>query len=364
MRAVPTIFRGGRRIAPGGRMLAESSSAPKSRETISKMPPIKFGLFLPTGDFAQARDAALWADQHGFFSVSINDHFFSPFGSGQMPQLECFSTLSAIAAVTKKVRLVPTVTAMSFRTPPMLAKIASTLDLISNGRLILGLGAGWQRSEYDAHGYPYPPNRARLEQLDDGIKLIKAMWTEEVPTYRGRYFSIDKAYNHPRPIQQPHPPIMIGGSGKRVLEITAAHAQLANLIPPIVNGKDFVQDPSAAVKFDMAEIKRRIGMLHGFVRAAQREPGSVEISGIVMVSISRDRGVANAAIRATASSMGFPSDDAVRKSPVMLMGTPDEVRRELRLRIEELGMTYFIVFPTTPESRDLLVGDIIPEFSA
>src|ERR1019366_6030515 len=126
------------------------------------MAPIKFGLFLPTGDFVEARGAALWADQHGFYSVSINDHFFSPFGSGQIPQLECFSTLSAIAAVTKNVRLVPTVTAMSFRSPPMPPKITSTLDQICNVRLILGLGSGWHRSEYDAHGYPYPSNVERL----------------------------------------------------------------------------------------------------------------------------------------------------------------------------------------------------------
>ncbi len=328
------------------------------------MPPIKFGLFLPTGDFGQAREAAEWADEHGFYSVSINDHFFSPFGSGRMPQLECFSTLSAIAAVTKNVRLTPTVTAMSFRSPPMLAKITSTLDQISNGRLILGLGSGWQRSEYDAHGYPYPSNTERLEQLSDGIKLIKAMWTQDEPTYRGRYFSIEKAYNHPRPVQKPHPPIMIGGSGKKVLQIAGAEAQIANLIPPIINGKDFVQDPAAAVKFDKAEIKRRIEMLRGFTKEAGRDPASVEISGIVVLSLAREKSVADAAVKATASSMGFPSEEAARKSPVLLMGTPDEVRRELRSRIEELGMTYYIVFPTTPESRDILVRDIMPEFSS
>src|SRR5712692_958094 len=203
---------------------------------------IKFGLFLPTDDFAKARAAAEWADGNGFYSVSINDHFFSPLGSPRVPQLECFSTLSAIAAVTKKVRLTPTVAATSFRSPPMLAKIASTLDHLSNGRLILSMGAGWQRSEYDAHGYPYPSNLERLEQLHDAIKLIKAMWTQDEPTYQGRYFSISKAYNNPRPVQKPHPPIMVGGSGKKLLQIAAAEAQIAKLITPIINGKDFVQD--------------------------------------------------------------------------------------------------------------------------
>ncbi len=325
---------------------------------------VKFSLFLPTGDFTKARAAAEWADAHGFYSVSINDHFFSPLGSPQTSQLECFSTLSAIAAVTKNVRLAPAMTAMSFRHPPMLAKIASTLDHISNGRLVLGVGSGWQRSEYDAHGYPYPSNVERLEQLNDAIKLIKAMWTQDEPTYRGRYFSIAKAYNHPRPVQKPHPPIMVGGAGKKLLRIAAAEAQIANLIPPIVNGKDFAQDPNAAVRFDKAELKRRIDMLHGFVADAGRAPGSVEVSGIAMVNLSCSKSVADAAVKTTASAMGFPSEEAARNSPVLLMGTPDEVRRELRSRIEEFGMTYYIVFPRSEESRDLLVREIMPEFTA
>src|SRR5271170_922664 len=246
---------------------------------------VKFGLFLPTGDFPKARAAAEWADRSGFFSISINDHFFAPLGTAQTPQLECFSTLSALAAITKNVRLTPAVTAIAFRTPAMLAKIASTLDHLSDGRLIMGLGAGWQRSEYDAHGYPYPSNLERIDQLGDAIKVLKAMWTQAEPTYHGRYFSVVKAYNNPRPVQKPHPPIMIGGSGRKILQIAGAEAQISNLIPPIINGKDFVQDPSAAVKFDKAEIKRRIAMLQGFAKESGRASDAVEISGIVLLSI-------------------------------------------------------------------------------
>jgi probable F420-dependent oxidoreductase len=324
---------------------------------------VKFGLFLPTGDFSQARKAAEWADNNKFYSVSLNDHFFSPLGTARTPQLECFSTLSAIAAITKNVRLTTTVAAISFRTPPMLAKIASTLDHLSKGRLILGLGSGWQRSEYDAHNYPYPSNLERIDQLADAIKLIKAMWTQEEPTYRGRYFSIDKAYNNPRPVQKPHPPIMIGGSGKRILELAATEAQLINLIPPIVNGKDFVQDPSAAVKFDKAELKRRIIMLRDFQKTAGRPADAVELSVISMVTISNSKSDAEAALARTAKGMGFPDIEAARVSPVLLAGTPDEVRRELRSRIEEFGTSYYIVFPSSTESSELLVKQIMPEFA-
>jgi probable F420-dependent oxidoreductase len=328
------------------------------------MRPIKFGLFLPTDDFTKARAAAEWADASGLYSVSINDHFFSPLGSPQVPQLECFSTLSAIAAVTKKVRLAPTVIANSFRTPPMLAKITSTLDHLSNGRLVLGIGSGWQQSEYDAHGYPYGSNIQRLDQLHDAIKLIKAMWTETEPTYRGRFFSVDKAYNNPRPVQKPHPPIMVGGSGSKLLEITAAEAQIANLIPPIINGKDFAQDPAAAVKFDKPNLKRRIGRLQRLAVKAGREADAIEISGLTMLRLSRSKSEVDAAARQIASAMGFLNEEAVRNSPVLLVGTPEEVKRELRSRIEEFGMTYFIMIVASAESRDLLTKELMPEFAS
>src|SRR5262245_59034291 len=301
---------------------------------------IKFGFFLPTGDFAKARAAAEWADTHGFYSVSINDHFFSPLGLLQTAQLDCYATLIALATLTNNVRLAPIVSAMSVRSPAMVSKFTATLNHICKVPFVFGVGAGWQRSEYDAHGYPYPSNVERLDQLSDALKLIKAMWTQEEPTYHGRYFSIEKAYNHPRPVQKPHPPIMVGGAGKKLLQIAGAEAQIANLIPPIVNGKDFAQDPAAAVRFDKAELKRRIDMLHGFVADAGRAPGSVEVSGIAMVNLSRSKSEADAAVKAVASAMGFPSEEAARNAPVLLMGTPEEVRRELRSRIEEFGMTY------------------------
>jgi len=328
------------------------------------MHPIKFGLFLPTGNFPQARKAAEWADNNGFFSVSINDHFFSPLGTPQTDQLECFSTLAAVASITKNVCLTPAVSAVGFRNPALLAKTASTLDHISNGRFIMGIGSGWQRSEYDAHSYPYPNNVERIDQLADAIKLIKAMWTQEEPTYHGKYFSVEKAYNNPRPVQKPHPPIMVGGSGKKILQLVAAEAQIANLIPPIINGKDFVQDPTAAVKFDKADLKKRIGNLRGFLKAAGRAEDSVELSVISMVSISRSKADCEAALARTATGMGFPNVEAARDSPVLLFGTPDEVKRELRSRIEELGTTYYIVFPSSEESGDLLVKEIMPEFAS
>jgi len=188
------------------------------------------------------------------------------------------------------------------------------------------------------------------------------MWTEEEPTYRGRFFSIDKAYNNPRPVQKPHPPIMVGGSGRKLLQVAAAEAQLVNLIPPIINGKDFAQDPAEAVKFTEPNVKGRIEVLRQFSHESVRGAEAVEISGMAMLRLARSKSEADAAVREMVSAMGFPNEEAVRNSPVLLMGTPEEVKRELRSRIEELGMTYYIMFPSSKESRDLLVSDVMPEF--
>ena len=135
--------------------------------------PIKFGLFLPPGDYTQALNAAQRADALGYYSVSINDHMMSlagdRVGNRAEPQLECYVALSAVAARTERVRILPTITPMGFRNPALLAKMLSTLDQVSNGRMIAGVGAGWWKDEYRAFDYPYLSNAERIDQLSEGI---------------------------------------------------------------------------------------------------------------------------------------------------------------------------------------------------
>ncbi len=322
---------------------------------------VKFGIFLPTHDFGKAKAAAESAEQQGFYSVSINDHFFPPMGPEQrkVPQLECYTTLSAIAALTKRVKLAPTVTAMSFRNPALLAKMTSTLDNISGGRFIAGLGSGWLRDEYDANGYPYPSNVERLDQLAEAIGVLKAMWTQDEPSYSGRYFKIDKAYNFPHPVQKPHPPVMVGGGGTKLLKIAAEQADIVNLTAPITKG---TVDFAAMLKFNQAELKRRVGMMRDFAKAAGRSPEAIEISGFVTALPAADQSQSDAIAQGTATSMGFADAHAVRESPMFLIGTPDELKREIRSRIEKLGMTYFILIFMADDARELFAKQVMPEF--
>ncbi len=323
---------------------------------------IKFAVSLPNHDFAATRAMAERAEALGYHSVSMDDHFFMRglMETPQTPHLECFTALSALAAVTKRVRLVQMVTSMSYRNPALLAKITSTLDHISGGRVTVGVGAGWFREEYAAYNFPYPSNAERIDQLADGIKVLKAMWTEDEPTYHGRYFKIEKAWNFPKPAQKPHPPLLIGGSGKNVLKITAAEGDIANLIPPIKRGEVDLKD---ALKFDKPELSRRIETLRAYAKAAGRNPDAIEISGNSYVLTARDKSTAEAMVQATAAAMQVSDIEAARRSPQVLAGTIDEVKREIRARIETIGVTYFFLSFPMPDGLDLFAKEIMPEFT-
>lgn len=322
---------------------------------------VKFGMFIVPADFAEATAIAQKAEAQGYYSVSHNDHFYSPLGTPEFPQLECFTVLTTIAAVTKTIKLVPAVAAASFRTPPLLAKIATSLDIASEGRFICGLGAGWQGPEYEAHGYPFPPLKQRLQELEETIEVLKAMWTQDEPSFSGKHFNVHHAYNNPRAVQKPHPPIMLGGSGRGLLRIAAKHADILNIIPPTGNNKDFINDPIATVKFDMATLKSRIKMLRDFCAEIGRNPDEIELGGLCFVGMSNDAD--DPALRDLAAHLGFPDYASAQAAPVALLGTPDEVKAELARRIEDTGITYYIVAGSSPESLDLFANEVMPAFA-
>jgi probable F420-dependent oxidoreductase len=323
---------------------------------------VKFGLMPLPVDMADAQVVAQRAEAQGYYSLSHNDHFYSPLGGPDSPQLECLTVMTVMGMATKTIKIAPSVIAASFRTPPMLAKIATSIDLATNGRFICGLGAGWYDKEYEAHGYPFPPLKQRLEQLEETVQVLKAMWTEEEPAFGGEHFNVHHAYNNPRPTQKSGPPIMLGGSGTGILKMAARHADILNMIPPTGNGKDFIQDTSASLNFDMAKMKDCIAKLHQFCREIDRDPAEIELGGVSFVALSTDAD--DPALREVASSLGFPDYASAQRAPVALFGTPDEVKQELARRIEETGLTYFILAMASPESQDLFAEEVMPALLA
>ncbi|MGC1340651.1 MAG: LLM class flavin-dependent oxidoreductase, partial [Candidatus Binataceae bacterium] len=166
-------------------------------------------------------------------------------------------------------------------------------------------------------------------------------------------------YCFPRPIQKPYPPIMIGGGGKKILKLAAEEADILNLNPPITKG---VVDIGDAMKFDRAEVQRRIGILDGFVKAAGRGADAIEMSGQTFVLIAKEKSVADAMIKATAQAMGIADVELARTSPQVLVGTVDEIKRELDFRIEKFRMTYFVCQFMSPDGAELFAKEVMPKY--
>ncbi|SEW13057.1 TIGR03560 family F420-dependent LLM class oxidoreductase [Natrinema salifodinae] len=177
------------------------------------------GVILPqygTG-METVRDTALEAESLGYDSVWLEDHFQSWIGDPRRNAHECWTTLSAIAEATDRVRLGTLVTSQSYRHPALLAKMAASVDHVSDGRLELGLGAGWYEDEYDRFGYEFrEPPAERLRRLAETVEILQGLWTEETYSHEGEHLDVDldEAFCEPRPVQDPHPPIWIGGGGE------------------------------------------------------------------------------------------------------------------------------------------------------
>ena len=201
----------------------------------------KFGLQMPNftfsgvpddGMFEQVADLAVAGEESGFDSVWVMDHFWQlpPLGGPTQPMLEGYTLLGGLAARTRRVKLGTLVTGVTYRNPALLAKMVTTLDIVSGGRAILGIGAAWYEEEHDGLGFDFPPAGERLDRLEEAHQICRAMFSEEAPSFTGKHYRIEKALNVPRPIQPEGPPIMVGGSGeKRTLRLVAKYADMCNV---------------------------------------------------------------------------------------------------------------------------------------
>ena len=192
-----------------------------------------FGYHIPNFTFAGVSDAGLFdrvaelavaAEMAGFDLVTVMDHFYQigAVGAEEEPMLEAYTTLGALAARTERVMLGTMVSGVTYRNPALLAKTVTTLDVVSKGRAVLGIGAAWNESEHQGYGFEFPPIGRREDRLEEALTICKAMFTQERPSFEGRYYRIDRALNSPRPIQPGGPRILVGGGGeKRTLKLAA-----------------------------------------------------------------------------------------------------------------------------------------------
>src|SRR5690242_3753835 len=212
-------------------------------ERVKRRMTMKFGVLVPQGwrmDLVGINDpieayetmtrVAQTADELKFDSIWLFDHFHTVPVPTQEPTFECWTSTAALARDTKHVRIGQMVTCNGYRNPALMAKIASTVDVMSHGRLDFGIGAGWYEHEWLAYGYEYPDGPTRLKMLADALPIIKAMWTEDYATYEGKYYQVRGAINEPKGVQKPHPPIWIGGGGEKVtLKLVAKYGDACNI---------------------------------------------------------------------------------------------------------------------------------------
>jgi len=255
----------------------------------------------------------------GLDSLWRSDHFFSLMGHPERPALECWSSLTALALRTQRIGFGPLVSPMTFRHPALLARMAAAVDQLANGRLVLGLGAGWNEAEHEAFGIPLPPLKERFDRLEEGIAVIKALWTGGPVDLQGRFYPLRGATAYPRPLQRPRPPVLIGGDGEvRLLNIVAREADEWN---------------SHAAGPDVYKTKR--ARLEEHCRAAGRDPAEIRRSwmgGILIGETERDVNEKGHWMQSFVRALASVSPSAVpaelrRRS--WLVGTADQVGSQL-----------------------------------
>jgi alkanesulfonate monooxygenase SsuD/methylene tetrahydromethanopterin reductase-like flavin-dependent oxidoreductase (luciferase family) len=283
-------------------------------------------------DMTAMNDRILAACAEYDLSAWVVDHL--QFDS--VPLLESFSLLAHSAGRQPGVRFGTLVLGQSFRNPALTAKIATSLDFLTEGRFILGIGAGWQEAEYRAYGYPYPPASVRISQLDESVQIIRALWTQAPATFSGAHFEVKDAYCEPRPL--PAPILMIGGAGeRRTLRVVARYADWWN-----------------ADYYTPSEYGRKLDILRQYCTAIGRDPDTIVPTYYAAVSLSRD---------AYAEVANLPFSHRTDLSAVS--GTPDDVTRQLAafaaLGVQHVQLS-FLDFPD-PSGLELFLGDVLPRFS-
>jgi F420-dependent oxidoreductase-like protein len=294
----------------------------------------------PAEAFEAAKAKALWAEDHGFAWFSVMDHTIQipRVGAPDEPVLEGWTVLAALAAVTGRIRLATLATAVGYRNPAHLAKIAASVDLISRGRLTLGIGAGFFEEEYRQYGWEFPPQPAtRIRQMEEAVQLILKMWTEPRTTFHGRYFRVEDAILEPKPVQKPRPPVMIAGGGEQMtLRAVARLADACN----IVGGEP-------------AEVKHKLDVLRRHCDAAGRDYDTIEKTHVQGWLLARDDAAVAAKRERLAARGPLPSFVGTVSEAIDLIGQYQDAGVELLINGDRNDV----------ETRELFVSDVMPHFA-
>ncbi len=260
------------------------------------------------------------AEALGFHSIWLYDHFHTIPPPSQEVTFECWTSTAALARDTQHVRIGQMVTCNGYRNPALLAKMASTVDVLSHGRLDVGIGAGWYEHEYRAYGYPYPDTGERLGRLHEAIQIMLAMWTQDEATFEGTYYQVKGAINQPKGVQKPHIPLLIGGGGEKVtLKLVAQYGNACN------------------VGEDIATIKHKFAVLRRHCEELGRDYNSIRRTVLI-----DDCAIAETEAAAVAKLTPTQRSNLEEFRQTSLIGTPAMIRQRLE-EYEEAGVQEIIV---------------------
>ncbi len=269
--------------------------------------------------FEAVAQQAVTAEESGFESLWVMDHFYQlpALGGPTQPMLESYTLLGGLAARTSRIMLGTLVTGVTYRNPALLAKIVTTLDVISAGRAMLGIGAAWYDVEHEGLGVEFPAAGERLDRLEEAVQICRAMFRDDVVTFYGRYYSVHEARNLPRPVRPGGPPILIGGGGeKRTLRLVAKYADYCNIFG------------------DEASIRHKVAVLHEHCEAVGRDPASITISRLATLVITDTAEESRATLELLGSIEGM-------EPGAFNVGTEDEILAQLE-ELAAAGVEYFI----------------------
>ncbi len=319
------------------------------------MTPLIFGAFFPQGwkmelssvegaenKWQTALEIAELIEELGYDSIWLYDHFHNVPRPAHEAVFECWMTAAALSQATSRIRIGQMVGCNSYRSPAVLAKMTSTFDVISGGRLDWGIGAGWYENEYKGYGFEFPAPKVRIGMLREAVEIVRSMWTEPETTYAGEHYQLQRAHCDPKPLQKPHPPIWIGGGGEQLtLRVVARLADVSNF-----GGKPH-------------EWAHKAEVLKGHCKDVGRDYDEIRktISGEMMI---RETEAEIDAI-GTRSLWGEPLESWKAGN---LVGTPEQVAEKIQAYVD-LGCTGFVPwcadYPST-ETLQLFAEKVMPEF--
>jgi probable F420-dependent oxidoreductase len=324
-----------------------------------------FGLQLASVPAQELLTLASNAEAWGYTTLYVPDHwaYERQAGAGlddSAASWEATTILGAVAAVTKKARIGSLVMCNLFRHPATTAQHIVTLDHVSNGRALLGIGSGWTKAEFEMMGVAFPDVKARLRMLGEAVRAVKALWTEARVNFAGEFYTMKDAFLAPKPVQQPHPPVMLGGSGKGILRIAAREADHVNIISDAGRAGTILMSEVAKVTED--GFRKKLDFVRAEAKAAGRDPNRITFSStIFMPMIAESEAAGDQFAAGIGGALGLDGGQ-VKRMAMALIGTPEQCIAELKRREREWGTKHYVVSGFGgPAFAERFAREIIPK---